>query len=641
MTTPDISESPLRKESRLFSEGSTRFVNALVNKVFDLSPQASAIRSLWLVILFFLTGFLFSLINYPLGLWFQRLQDVFLFVFNSAYRATYQGDPLLSLVLFGLQVFVDPRNLHFVPLMLASFFISLQSAAIYLADIFEIEDVSIARSHVFEVALSGSDDTIRISKGEVIEAHQKSPNFLIGGPGRVIVDLDSAALFEKPDGTPHVIGPTAREPGGKATIEGFERFREAIDLRDQFIDLRDQDDRSPSVRSRSRDGIPVTATDVRLMFSVYRTPDRQAEVKPPRKASRGWFWRQVGENPAGTESEKKKEPDPYPFSENAVKNIIYKAPSQVTPDQTNPSTYKFSWINNMIGLVRGELAGFMGQRDLTAYLANTNYPEHEKALVREDEIVEQARRVFPPDEDPPVPQKVPPIPEFTPRHKIKSLFSEFAEKFTNNARDRGVELRWIGIGTWRTSIPNVFDKHLEAWKISRENQANGSEGAINGFRRQTELTRNMELIQEVPLGSYHEALALTRNTYTIIRTILVDYRKQLIQARDSWIHKGDDVPPHVQDAIRHLDDVLFHFAGRDNPPQEEVESEEDAIPGTGFESEVPGPGAIAFDELVRLVGGDAATANRLIEFERSQFPNDPPEILIERAIDRLAHDRQG
>jgi hypothetical protein len=178
-------------------------------------------------------------------------------------------------------------------------------------------------------------------------------------------------------------------------------------------------------------------------------------------------------------------------------------------------------------------------------------------------------------------------------------------------------------------------------KNSRENQANGSEGAFNGFKRETEITRNMELIQEVPLGSYHEALALTRNTYTIIRTILVDYRKQLIQARDLWVRKGDDVPTHVQEAIRHLDDVLFHFAGRDNPSQEEVESEDDAIPGTGSEGEVPSPGAVAFEALVRLVGGDVEAANRLIEYERSQFPNDPPDNLIERAIDRLVHDRQG
>ena len=585
------------------------------------------------------------MIYYPLGLWFQRIQDIFLFVFNSAYRATYQGDPLLSLVSFAWQVFIDPRNLHFLPLMLASFFISLQSAAIYLADIFEIEDISIARNHVFEVALSGSDDVIRISEGEVMEEHKKSPNFLIGGPGRVIVDLDSAALFEKPDGTPHVIGPTAREPGGRAVIEGFERFREAIDLRDHFIDLRDQDDKSRSVNSRSRDGIPITATDVSFIFSIHRTVDeKEPEIKPARKARlkrTGLFFRRntVEKEP---EKEPKKEPDPYPFSKKAIENIVYKAVSQVTPDQVNPSTYKFSWINNMTGLIRGELGGFMGKRDLTAYLASTNIPEREKALNRENEIVEQARKVIPPYEEPPKPQNVPPVPDFTPRYKITNLFNEFTSDFTKKTKERGVELRWIGIGTWRTPIPNVVDKHLEAWKISRENQANGSEDAINALRNETTLTRSLELIQEIPLASYRQASERTQSPLRVMFGVVVDFHKQLNQAKDLYILKGETPPNVLGDAIRLLDNVVYRFRQNQPPFQEdEVTAEEVQETAGEPESAVPSPGEVAFDELVRLVGGDVATANRLIEFERSQFPNDPREILIERAIDRLVRDRQG
>ena len=144
MTIPDAPESPLAKEIRLFNEGFARFGNALLNKIFDLSPRAAAIRSAWLFILFLVTGFLLSLIAYPPILWAQRIQDIFLYLFNSAYRSTYIGDPIVSFLLFAWQVFIDPRNLHLVPLLLAPFFISLQSAAIYLADIFELEDVSIA-----------------------------------------------------------------------------------------------------------------------------------------------------------------------------------------------------------------------------------------------------------------------------------------------------------------------------------------------------------------------------------------------------------------------------------------------------------------------------------------------------------------
>ena len=104
--------------------------------------------------------------------------------------------------------------------------------------------VKVARDFIWEVALTGSDKTIRIQQGEISEESRQSSNYLIGGPGRVIVDPDSVALFEKPDGTPHIIGPTGKEPRGRATLDGFERFRQAIDIRDQYVDLRDQDSRS-------------------------------------------------------------------------------------------------------------------------------------------------------------------------------------------------------------------------------------------------------------------------------------------------------------------------------------------------------------------------------------------------------------
>lgn len=595
MTISEHPESPLQKESRLFSEGFSRFVNALLNKVFDLSPRAAAVRSVWLTVLFFLTAFALSLINYPLGLWLQRVQDIFLYTFNSAYRATYVGNPLLSLILFAVQVLLDPRNLHFLPIMLASFFISLQSAAIYLADIFELEDVAIARKHVLEVSLSGSDDTIRISKGEVLEEHQSSPNFLIGGPGRVIVDLDSAALFEKPDGTPHVIGPTAREPGGKATIEGFERFREAIDIRDHHIYLRDQDDRSPSVKGRSRDGIPVTATDVRLIFSVLRTVDKEPD-KPASPEKRR-------ESAKPKPKEKEKESDPYPFSKKAIENIVYKAASQVTPDQSNPSTYKFSWINNMISLVRGELGGFMSQRDLTAYLANTSHPEREKALLHEDAYVEQARKLLPPHENPPEPQDVPPVPDFTPRHKITDLFREFTDKFTNNARDRGVELRWIGVGTWKTSIANVFDKHLDAWKLSRDNEALGSDDAMHGYEAEIGLKKLLVFIKEIPILAYRKIAGIKSTTEPVkngaktsdeaknpdddrvellqkaigisfkaqpiphkdaMKLLLLEYRQLLIEAAEFIQAKNERVPSNILDGLKKVETELgiIHWVGK-------------------------------------------------------------------------------
>src|SRR6185503_16312640 len=335
MTTlaiPGSGESALQKEGKLFQELFIRLGNAVLNSIFDLRPERAVRRMQYLLVLLVVIWYVISLRYYPVVLWAQHLREIFLFLFNPAFAQTYDGNPFIKFGLFAWQAFTDPHVFQYFPIFLASFFIALQSAAIYLADVFELEDVSVARSYVWEVALSGSDETIRVTQGDISEAHRESPNYLIGGPGKVVVDLDSVALFEKPDGTPHVIGPTGREPGGRATLDGFERFRQAIDIRDQYVELRDQDPRSPSVKSRSRDGIPITATDVRLMFSIHRG---------------------LGAKPSAA--------SPYPFSKEAVEQIIYKASSRVTPDLPNPSTYEFSWINNMIGLIRGRLGRFMSE----------------------------------------------------------------------------------------------------------------------------------------------------------------------------------------------------------------------------------------------------------------------------------------
>src|SRR5688572_15410156 len=279
-------ETPLQKEWQLFQELFSRLLNALLNRIFDLRPENAARRMRYLLLIFVIAVFAVSLRFYPMDLWTKYVRDIFLYYLNPNYPSIYIGNPLINFANYIYHVFTDPRIFQYFPIFLAPFFIALQAAALYLADIFELENVSIARGFIWSVDLSGSEETIRVSQGGISEEDRHSPTFLIGGPGKVIVDLDSVAMFEKPDGTPHIIGSTAKEPRARATLDGFERFRQAVDTRDHYVDLRDQDTKSQSVKSRSLDGIPITATDVRLMFSVYRGGIKPSTENPDRKSTR-------------------------------------------------------------------------------------------------------------------------------------------------------------------------------------------------------------------------------------------------------------------------------------------------------------------------------------------------------------------
>jgi hypothetical protein len=58
----------------------------------------------------------------------------------------------------------------------------------------------------------------------------------------------------------------------------------------------------------------------------------------------------------------------------------------VTPDQVHPSAFEFSWVNNMIGLIRGRLGTFMSERKLSDYLASIGMPEFERTKQSEERI---------------------------------------------------------------------------------------------------------------------------------------------------------------------------------------------------------------------------------------------------------------
>jgi hypothetical protein len=525
------SDSPLQKETQLFRELFARMLNALLNRVFDLRPEKAAQRMRSLLLLFFVSVFVISLRFYPLDLWTKFVWDIFLYYLNPAYPAIYVGNPLVNFANFILHVFTDPRIFQYFPIFLAPFFIALQCASLYLADIFELEHVRVARGFVWSVALSGSEETIRVSQGAISEEAKLSPAYLIGGPGKVIVDLDSVALFERPDGTPRIIGPTTKEPRARATLEGFERFRQAIDTRDHYVDFRDQDSKSQSVRSRSLDGIPITATDVRLMFSVYR-----GGIKP------------------STEN-------PYPFNKESIEKIIYQAASRVTPEKPNPSTYEFSWINRMTGLIRGELSAFMSKHRLTAYLASIGVPELEKRKQREDMISEEILKIVPAEQEAAETREPKSLPEFQPRYKVSNLFTQFAEDFTKKAHNNGVELHWIGVGTWKTppEIEIVPEKHLEAWKLSNDNLYRESPEMLGNLETEAILQKTITLIQDVPIAAHQQIVIEEKEPKKALRALLLAYHQQLLEAAEFMRAKGEAVPPHIEDAIAHINNMFGHF----------------------------------------------------------------------------------
>lgn len=183
-----------------------------------------------------------------------------------------------------LTSFTAPQLLRHVIPFLGGLYLAFRLGSHYLADMYELETLSLASRHLLASMFGFGQDTLVVSEGQLANLDHNSPLLRIGGPGFLNVHLGFAAVLEDSQGLPKVYGPQ-----GRRTVEGFERLRDVIDLRDQLR-------RVPEVRAVTADGVEVCARDVQMVFRAYS-----------------------GEQPRNLET-------PYPYTEEAIRRLVYGQP---------------------------------------------------------------------------------------------------------------------------------------------------------------------------------------------------------------------------------------------------------------------------------------------------------------------------
>jgi hypothetical protein len=378
-------------------------------------------------------------------------------------------DPLLNQLASAL---FAANVLRRILLLWLAIFIGARLTSVFLDDVFELKDISIARRFLQTAAFSGGYEGLTIRDGGVAGEDRSSPIFRIGGPGKVDVHLENAAFFEKTNGAPHVVAPTYRR---FEILDGFERLRSVIDLRDQYIDL--------TVDGRTQDGIPVVAKDVRLVYSVYRGPQ---DTHPDHFQQ------------------------PYPFKDEAILNLVYKQDGGPMKQDSSPL------IKAMIGPIRSELRAFIGRHTLSEFLTNADTSN-----------------------------------EFIPRDQITDLFYDYAKEFSQRGEARGVELKWIGVGTWVIPAHVIPERQLEAWKLSRKARLNQNEYVLARLNAESRLTELLRLVDEVP-NLYYSLVGQEPRPDQITRRLLLDYREKLRNAYDLYQNSELPLPPELEIVIHHI-----------------------------------------------------------------------------------------
>ncbi|MAT43241.1 MAG: hypothetical protein CL609_12950 [Anaerolineaceae bacterium] len=416
------------------------------------------------------------------------------------------------------------------------FMITLHLATVYLADIFEIKELSIARKFINEAAFATqSVGSIHIEKGEVREEDLKSPILRIGGPGKAEVNVENVAVFEKIDGSSTIAGTASKKKPYK--LEGFERLRSVIDLRELTSTF--------SIFSRTRDGIPINIIDVNLVFSVFRNNEFRTLTRP------------------------------YPYTRQGINWLVYQ---QV----------QGKWTTALVGLVRGELARFISEHNLSEILAAPGSPEIDQQLNHQRLIAKRIRNnlrhtsrykshhLLYGKQKTDGPKYIPihfwnkkhkkriryskqfmgkgiSASNFSPRTTLTNLFfDEFNHSFRNRAHHRGVTLRWIDVGTWDIPSNLILDQHVEAWKIATENEIRSNPRVLSEVKNQARAKEISRLLQQLPSQRFYEYQYQGFSKQEIILKLIQDYAAKLKSARELFLNKKGRVPRQIDTALTHV-----------------------------------------------------------------------------------------
>jgi hypothetical protein len=497
-----------------------------------------------------------------------------------------------------------------------------RAAGYFVMDIFELSDVTLAWKFLSNITTGSTNVSLHLAEGRIAENSRKSPLVLIGGPGRVLAEPDTAAVFERADGMPHVIGAhnaTAQRDGAASEyiIEGFERLREPlVDLRDQYIGGAGQD--PMRVAGRSLDGLPISVVDVRGVFSARRDPSSLEAAGWPRTS--------------------------YPVRPEDIANLIYHQSVPVLASGEEPSGVPEDWTEAMRSLIRRSLREFMSENRLTDYLAGTGAHEAETAELREDSILARSLQVS--NDLPPATRKASTEkPAVRPRTDLSARFKKYGSEFSTRAQQLGLELHWIGVGTWKlpeaSLAATVNEKQLEAWRMNRENRQRSDLHALELVAEEAELDGTLQLLEEVPIASHERNLKRYSDRGVLAECLLQDFWAQLGEALDVYYQQQPASPElqRLEQAVLRIENLLgIQQVGSMLEPGTTTRVRPRPVKATSEEGP-PAPGSRAeakkYGLLLQKLDGSYKVAEAMIANEARRHNDLSREALIARILERF------
>ncbi len=239
----------------------------------------------------------------------------------------------------------------------------------------------------------------------------------------------------------------------------------------------------------------------------------------------------------------------------AVESLAYRLPRPVKPG--SPPSGKPDWLNalpgKIVGPIQVELGSFISRHGLSEFLASIGEPEEAALRSRETELDKLGQQLSGRNGNNAGEILFKPA-AFAPRSSITALFYDEAG-FKKRAADRGFQVNWIGVGTWETPAEIIPAKHLEAWKISRENILHSDPEEIERLREETRLEWHLQLIQTIPINKFYMGMSEKVSESEVIDSIIGDYYDTIQSALEIYEREGKDLPQVLLAAMSVLNEV--------------------------------------------------------------------------------------
>ncbi len=295
----------------------------------------------------------------------------------------------------------------------------------------------------------------------------------------------------------------------------------------------------------------------------------------------------------------------------------------------------------MRGMVRSEIGKFMSQNKLAEYLASISASEIDAQAYLEDTILWKTMQY-----SSQLPESAPDHivkSKFHPRTELSDRFMKYTDGFSKQASERGIDLHWIGVGTWK--IPNeissewINGRHMEAWRISRENAMRSDDNVLNSILDEACLNEKLRLIQEVPFAAYQKHQTKYAQKQKIIEALLWDFWEQLGDALDDYYENNihDKEVEKLERAILKIEKLLkipggAHMVGGGSfsKVKDRVHCAEDTPPAPSSKSEDQ-----QYRILLAKLDGNYKVAEAMIANEQRRYPTLTREEAIVRIVKRL------